>query len=343
MRPGRPDRPAFGARPQRGQIIGQPQRPVFGARPERGDVIGQPERPVFGARPERDEIIGQPVKPEINYGFGQFGGPATRPATAQPFLYSRKGAYRPNVITARHIVPTHGYYAVADKVDETIRASCEFDFLGNMEATGRISLSQAPGDMVNMIGEFDGVSLGQHALKVHAVGDLTDGCRSTGGVFNPYGIGMGHSHYDIDRRRVGDIPQLMVMDKSEGLYANRDALISLSGPDSIIGRAIVLYEGADDHNMIDREATEWRGAIERKGMIAQIGCCVVGLAKGEKDAIKEKYSFSATATNSLADAHRAKIEKDEWDAAAPEREAAAAKERESLDMLGAPHGRFARW
>ena len=155
-------------------------------------------------------------------------------------------------------MPSHSYYGQAHTVDETIRASCEFDFMGNMEANGRISLSQKPGDLVSMSGEFEGLSFGQHALKVHEVGDLMHGCSSTGDVYNPYGIGMGHSHYDIDARRVGDIPQLMVTSKDAGYYGARDALIALSGPDSIIGRAIVLYEGADDHDQIDRAPTEWR-------------------------------------------------------------------------------------
>lgn len=78
-------------------------------------------------------------------------------------------------------------------------------------------------------------------------------------------------------------------------------------------------------------------------MISQIACCVVGLAKGERDAIKEDYAFSPTATNSIADAHRAKIARDEWEAGASDREKAAAKERAALDQLGATHGRFARW
>lgn len=41
----------------------------------------------------------------------------------------------------------------------------------------------------------------------------------------------------------------------------------------------------------------------------QLGCCVVGLAKGEKPKAGEgvRYPFRATADNSLADVHRAQI------------------------------------
>ena len=66
-------------------------------------------------------------------------------------------------------------------------------------------------------------------------------------------------------------------------YKVRDTLVDLSGPDSIVGRAIVLYEREDDFDHIERPATPWRDEIVRKGMGERIACCVVGLVEPEEE------------------------------------------------------------
>ena len=38
-----------------------------------------------------------------------------------------------------------------------------------------------------MIGGFEGLEPGLHALKIHEFGDLEYGCDSVGGVYNPFG------------------------------------------------------------------------------------------------------------------------------------------------------------
>ena len=70
--------------------------------------------------------------------------------------------------------------------------------MGYAESMGRITLTQKPGDLVTMIGEFDGMKPGLHALRVHEFGDLEHGCASTGEIYNPFGSPHGHSHFDID-------------------------------------------------------------------------------------------------------------------------------------------------
>ena len=42
-------------------------------------------------------------------------------------------------------------------------------------------------------------------MKIHEYGDLEYGCNSVGPVFNPFGMERGHSHDDINFRRVGDM------------------------------------------------------------------------------------------------------------------------------------------
>ena len=120
-------------------------------------------------------------------------------------------------------------------------------------------------------------------------------------MWNPYGQKHGNHHTDLFERRLGDLEQVQARMDNEAEYKLRDPLVMLSGPDSIVGRAIVLYEREDDHDKIERPATKHREAIVKKGMGRRIACCVVGLAKGEdkpKPAPKAP-KFKATAPNSI--------------------------------------------
>lgn len=56
-----------------------------------------------------------------------------------------------------------------------------------------------------MVGEFDNIYPGVHALKIHEFGCMDYGCKNAGYVFNPFGAHRGQSHDDINLRRVGDI------------------------------------------------------------------------------------------------------------------------------------------
>ena len=39
-----------------------------------------------------------------------------------------------------------------------------------------------------MVGEISGLSPGLHGIHVHTFGDLSEGCASTGGHYNPRGV-----------------------------------------------------------------------------------------------------------------------------------------------------------
>ena len=145
-----------------------------------------------------------------------------------------------------------------------------------------------------MHGTFEGIQNGLHGLKVHEFGDMEDGCESTGDVWNPYGSPHGKAEWDINKRRLGDLQDVQgrIVDYSAE-YKVRDTLIDLSGPDSIVGRAIVLYEREDDFDHIERPATPWRDEIVRKGMGERIACCVVGLVEPEQEEEPEKVPLKS--------------------------------------------------
>ena len=135
-----------------------------------------------------------------------------------------------------------------------------------------------------MIGGFEGVEPGLHALKIHEFGDLEYGCDSVGDVFNPFGAQIGHSHLDLTKKRVGDLEQVQARFDENAEYKNRDRECSLWGPNSIMGRAMVLYEREDDHDEFEHpEHRDHEGKIRdarfREGVGHPIACCVIGRTK----------------------------------------------------------------
>ena len=93
-----------------------------------------------------------------------------------------------------------------------------------------------------------GLSAGNHGFHIHEGGDLGDWCRNAGGHFNPTEQEHGGPKDAI--RHVGDLGNIVSFGENEPdkktHVALRDHVIKLSGPNSIIGRAVVIHEKVDD-------------------------------------------------------------------------------------------------
>ena len=198
----------------------------------------------------------------------------------QGIAHVRRDTYRPRDIHAS--ITVDPYWQTHGKSDEKIIASCEFDFVGQSSSRGTIELSQKDGDSTLMIGDFQGLSSNIHALKIHEYGDLSGGCANLGPVYNPFGSQRGHSHEVIHDKRVGDLEQVQARFDNNAEYKNRDGYVDLSGPLSIVGRSIAIYEREDDHDETEHAPRVDREGRKREGEGNVIACCVVGLAKGEK-------------------------------------------------------------
>uniref|UniRef100_A0A914X8Y9 Superoxide dismutase [Cu-Zn] n=1 Tax=Plectus sambesii TaxID=2011161 RepID=A0A914X8Y9_9BILA len=112
------------------------------------------------------------------------------------------------------------------------------------------------GDEVKVTGAINGLSAGEHGFHVHQKGDLGDSCKNAAGHFNPEK--KAHGGPDAKERHVGDLGNI----KAEGDKATisiKDPMIKLSGPHSIVGRAIVIHEKADDLGLKDTEASRTTG------------------------------------------------------------------------------------
>lgn len=92
---------------------------------------------------------------------------------------------------------------------------------------------------------ISGLTPGMHGFHVHENGDCSaPDASSAGGHFAPQG--SQHAGPDAEQRHVGDLGNLEAGQDSTAQYSRVDSVISLSGPNSIVGKAVVVHSGEDD-------------------------------------------------------------------------------------------------
>jgi Cu-Zn family superoxide dismutase len=146
---------------------------------------------------------------------------------------ARSRAARKNAAMAEHGSASKVTYAVA-----------MVEGLGEHKVKGKVTFTQKE-DGVEIVGEFTGLQPGQHGFHVHEFGDcsMADG-KCAGGHFNP--TGMPHAGPDDAKRHVGDLGNIKADSTGNASYKRVDTVISLNGPQSIIGRSVIVHAKPDD-------------------------------------------------------------------------------------------------
>lgn len=121
-------------------------------------------------------------------------------------------------------------------------APTDTDFKGTITFTPE-------GSGVKVVAHLEGVDTdGMHGFHVHETGECTHGegakhFTSAGGHFNP--AGADHACPPTDPRHAGDLGNIEVKGGT-GHLEESSTLLSLSGPNSVVGKAIILHAKADD-------------------------------------------------------------------------------------------------
>jgi len=84
----------------------------------------------------------------------------------------------------------------------------------------------------------------QRGMHIHEFGDNTNGCTSAGPHFNPFK--KSHGAPGDEERHVGDLGNISTDAQGNAVGELTDRLIKLIGPESILGRTIVVHGGTDD-------------------------------------------------------------------------------------------------
>lgn len=146
------------------------------------------------------------------------------------------------------------------------KAVCVFSMKSTVE--GYLTFIQVSPNNVTIIGNLTGVD-GPHGMHVHEYGTLEDSCRGTGRHFNPQDKDHG-SPFD-DERHVGDLGNIFFAN-STALVESHDRQASLNGPNSIIGRSLVIHQRLDD---LGRGAHEISKVTGNAG--ERLACCVIAI------------------------------------------------------------------
>lgn len=128
------------------------------------------------------------------------------------------------------------------------------------------------GDVVKVTGQVTGLTQGQHGFHVHQFGDYTGGCGTTGGHFNPSKKNHG-APVDADRH-AGDLGNIEAGSDGVAKVDITDKVIQLTGPNSIIGRAIVVHADEDDLGKGGHDDSLTTGHAG-----ARLSCGVIGIGK----------------------------------------------------------------
>jgi Cu-Zn family superoxide dismutase len=138
-------------------------------------------------------------------------------------------------------VPADG--VVAD--GEVMRlAVAELAPVGDSGVRGTVTFTPAPGGIL-VTAEISGLTPGEHGMHVHEHGDCSaPDASSAGGHFNP--TGAPHAGRDAERRHVGDLGNVRAGEGGRAQLDYVDTHLALDGPNSIVGRAVIVHARADD-------------------------------------------------------------------------------------------------
>ena len=126
-----------------------------------------------------------------------------------------------------------------------VRAEAELKAVVGASTFGTVTFEQL-GSKVFVVGHFTGLRPGMHGFYVHENGDCGGKLASNAGAhFNP--SKLKHGPIGASVRHVGDFGNLMVdKDGNATFEMTTDSLTLPAGPDSVVGRAIVIHARKDD-------------------------------------------------------------------------------------------------
>ena len=151
---------------------------------------------------------------------------------------------------------------------------------------GTVSFSQNSSDSktsvsVNLIGFPPNKTFAMH---IHSFGDLTNGCESAGGHFNPHKELHGNAVIHGKKRHVGDLVNNVYSDRDGKVEVEFvDDLVQLFGFYTVIGRTVVIHENKDDLGIF-RDEDSKRGELSRTTGNAggRVACSVIGVCRKKR-------------------------------------------------------------
>ena len=126
----------------------------------------------------------------------------------------------------------------------------------------------------------------EHGIHIHEYGDLTEGCKGACSHYNPSNSTHGSYLVPARPRHAGDLINNIKADENGNVNRTfEDEILNIS---DIIGRSVVLHDGADDlgigglnnaGKIIDEK--KHKESLKTGNAGARLACAIIGLAKQE--------------------------------------------------------------
>jgi len=128
---------------------------------------------------------------------------------------------------------------------EPVQVMATLTSRADMTVSGMLMFAQQ-GDSVTVTAHVEGAPPGTHGLHIHDVGDCSaEDFTSAGGHFNP--TDAPHGSPSDEERHAGDLGNIEIGEDGSGHLELTSTMITLSeGPNSVVGRGVILHEKADD-------------------------------------------------------------------------------------------------
>jgi len=117
----------------------------------------------------------------------------------------------------------------------------------NSNVKGSVTFSQID-DKVSMVANLSGLTPGNHAIHIHAVGDCSaDDGSSAGGHWNPTNVN--HGKWGTSPFHIGDIGNIVADVNGNGTIRRETDVWCIDCDDetkNILGKSIIIHKGIDD-------------------------------------------------------------------------------------------------
>jgi superoxide dismutase, Cu-Zn family len=153
-----------------------------------------------------------------------------------------------------------------------VKAIATFLPTKNSDISGVITFEQnSYENHTTIYGYINGLKPGKHGIHIHTFGDLSGGCITVGDHFNPYK--KNHGSAFSRERHLGDLGNIECTNEYVPTYFHlKNVDLSIVGPFSIIGRALVIHADPDDLGMTNHPLSKTTG---NSGF--RLACAVIGI------------------------------------------------------------------
>lgn len=135
----------------------------------------------------------------------------------------------------------------SEKREMVTEAYAEIEPTKGNQTKGKVTFTVIPNEGIKVIADLEGLKpSGKHGFHVHEFGDCSKSdASSAGSHFNP--THKQHAGPDDSNRHIGDLGNATADENGKAHYERIDKVIQLNGPNSILGKSVIVHSNPDDY------------------------------------------------------------------------------------------------